>query len=176
MKYASQGRPQCSECHKKFSGWPAFMARFNQQSCPVLHTQSISARAPTIADSPLADGALAPEGTAETASGSYVPIFKQTQTAEIAKTGNLSQICKHIRDKGLIDRCPECGVSCKPMYISRHACKQHTWVQEANAQVIQWVRNCQTPSKPCQWCGTQYSTSNKAHRMPAQSCGCADTC
>ena len=55
-------------------------------------------------------------------------------------------------------------MSCKPIYISRHACKQHTWIQEANAQVIQWVRNCQIPSKPCQWCRTQYSTSNKAHR------------
>ena len=96
--------------------------------------------------------------------GSYVPIFKQLQTEDVAKTGSVSQICKHIRDNGLIDRCPERGMSCNPMYISRHACKQHAWIREANAQVIQWVRNCQVPSKPCQWCGTQYATSNKAHR------------
>ena len=164
MKHARQGKPQCDACGKQFSSWPAFMSHFNQQACPVLHTQSIRSCAPTVPDSPLADGALAPEGTTESASGSYVPIFKQLQTKDIAKTGNVSRICKHIRDNGLIDRCPECGVSCKPMYISRHACKQHAWIREANAQVIQWVRNCQVPSKPCQWCGTQYSTSNKAHR------------
>ena len=164
MKHARQGKPQRDACGKQFSNWPAFMSHFNHQACPILHTQSIRSCAPTEADSPLADGAFAPEGTTESTSGSYVPIFKQLQTQDVAKTGSVSQICKHIRDNALIDRCPERGMSCNPMYISRHACKQHAWIREANAQVIQWVRNCQVPSKPCQWCGTQYTTSNKAHR------------
>ena len=45
-----------------------------------------------------------------------------------------------------------------------HACKQHSWINQANARVIEWVRNSQIPSNPCQWCGSQYKTSNKAHR------------
>ena len=33
MRYAKDGRPQCTQCFKKFSGWPVFMAHFNQKSC-----------------------------------------------------------------------------------------------------------------------------------------------
>ena len=164
MMHARRGKPQCDACGKQFSNWPAFMSHFNHWACPILHTQSMRSRVPTEVDSPLADGAFAPEGATESTSGSYVPIFKQLRTQDVAQTGSVSQICKHIRDKGLADRCPECGMSCKPMYISRRACKQHAWIREANAQVIQWVRNCQVPTKPCQWCGTQYATTNKAHR------------
>ena len=75
---------------------------------------------------------------------------------------------------GQPDRCPECGVSCKPMYITRHACKQHSWIQQAHAQVTDWARQSQVPSNPCQWCGARYQTSNKAHRnaCPAlRACG-----
>ena len=42
MQHTEAGRPQCRHCFKKFSGWPAFMAHFNQQACPVLHTTGIA--------------------------------------------------------------------------------------------------------------------------------------
>ena len=33
-----------------------------------------------------------------------------------------------------------------------------------HAHVVEWTRNSQIPSNPCQWCGSQFKTSNKAHR------------
>ena len=47
MRYAKDGSPQCNQCFKKFSGWPGFMAHFNQKSCPTLHTQGQEAEGPS---------------------------------------------------------------------------------------------------------------------------------
>ena len=164
MRHAQSGLPQCNKCGKHFSGWPSFMSHFNHRACPVLHSMESEADNPG-KDNSLAcgtsasEGAIPPDQVAE-----YVPVFSLPSAEEVAKTGNLSRIASHLRQFGKPDKCPECGMHCNPMYISRHACKQHTWIQQANAQVIEWVKNSQIPSNPCQWCGTQFKTSNKAHR------------
>ena len=92
------------------------------------------------------------------------PVFQLQSTKDMASQGSLSQLSSHLRMHGKPDRCPECGMQCKPMYIARHACKQHAWIKAANSQVVEWAKQSQIPSNPCQWCGTQFKTSNKAHR------------
>ena len=164
MRHAQSGLPQCNKCGKQFSGWPAFMSHFNQQACPVLHNMSREADV-SGQENFLACGTFASEGVLQSDQiAEYVPVFSLSSTAEVAKTGILSQIASHLRQVGKPDKCHECGMHCNPMYISRHACKQHSWISQANARVIEWVRNSQIPSNPCQWRGSQYKTSNKAHR------------
>ena len=170
LKFARGGLPQCNQCLKKFSGWPAFMTHFNQRACPVLHVPERELEHNASGTEPPPDvtsacGAFEPGGTLGNALAEEpVPVFQMSSTASVAKTGNVSLIAKHLREHGRSDRCPECGIHCKPMYITRHACKQHSWLQQAHAQVLEWAKNCQVPSNPCQWCGTQFSTSSKAHR------------
>ena len=170
LKFARGGLPQCNQCLKKFSGWPAFMTHFNQRACPVLHAPERELEHNASGTEPPPDvtsacGAFEPGGTLGNALAEEpVPVFQMASTASVAKTGNVSLIAKHLREHGRSDRCPECGIHCKPMYITRHACKQHSWIQQAHAQVLEWAKNCQVPSNPCQWCGTQFSTSSKAHR------------
>ena len=164
LRFAKGGKPQCSKCLKKFSGFPAFMTHFNQKACPVTHAPQQPEDAAESNDVALACGASAPGGTSSAASDEPVPVFKQAGTVAVAQTGDLAALAKHIREHGQMDRCPECGVNCKPMYITRHACKQHAWLQQAHAQVTEWARQSQVPSNPCQWCGARYQTSNKAHR------------
>ena len=114
------------------------MAHFNQRSCPVMHAperEAVSTEPPP--DVTVACGAFEPEGTSSTAFAEEpVPVFQMESTAVAAKTGNLSLLAKHLREHGRIDRCPECSVQCKPMYVTRHACKQHQWIQQAHAQVL----------------------------------------
>ena len=142
------------------------MTHFNQRACPVLHAperDAVGTEPPS--DVTFACGAFEPEGTSSAALAEEpVPVFQMASTTAVAKTGNLSLLAKHLREHGRIDRCPECGIQCKPMYVTRHACKQHSWIQQAHAQVLERAKNCQVSSNPCQWCGTQFSTSNKAHR------------
>ena len=170
LKFARGGLPQCNQCLKKFSGWPAFMTHFNQRACPVLHVPEREPEHNAPGTEPPPDvtsacGAFEPGGTlGDALAEEPVPVFQMSSTASVAKTGKVSLIAKHLRDHGRSDRCPECGIHCKPMYITRHACKQHSWLQQAHAQVLEWAKNCQVPSNPCQWCGTQFSTSSKAHR------------
>ena len=170
LKFARRGLPQCNQCLKKFSGWPAFMTHFNERACPVLHAPERAPERDAASTEPPSDvtfacGAFEPEGTSGSAMAEEpVPVFQMASTIAVAKVGNLSSIAKHLREHGKPDRCPERGIHCKPMYITRHACKQHSWIQQAHAQALEWSKNCQVPSNPCQWCGGQFSTSNKAHR------------
>ena len=138
IKFAKEGRPQCNQCLQKFSGWPAFMAHFNQRSCPVMHAperDAVGTEPPP--DVTFACGAFEPEGTSSTALAEEPVPVRMASTTAVAKTGNLSLIAKHLREHGRIDRCPECGIHCKPMYVTRHACKQHSWIQQAHAQVLE---------------------------------------
>ena len=168
-RHAQSGLPQCNKCGKQFSGWPAFMSHFNQQACPVLHNMSREADISGQEHS-LACGTFASEGVLQSEQiAEYVPVFGLTSTAEVAKTGILSQIASHLRQFGKPDKCPECGMHCNPMYISRHACKQHSWISQVNARVIEWVRNSQIPSS----LSTRPPTRHTA--MLAQSFGCAVT-
>ena len=135
VRYAKEGRPQCSQCLKKCSGWPACMAHFNQKSCPVLHVQSSDYPEPAAqASSSSACGAPAGETIGVVEAAEPIPIFQLDSTAS------------------------QC--------ISLGACQRHGWIQQAqaHAQVVQWAKNCQVPSNPCRWCGSQYSTTNKARR------------
>ena len=164
MRYAKDGRLQCNQCFKKFSGWPAFMAHFNQKSCPVLRTKGQEAEGPSSIGDSSACGTLAPGGGLQTRpSTKATHVFQLQSTKDIACAGVLSRLASHLRQFGKPDKCSECGVRCNPMYISRHACKQHPWMKQANFQDTEWVGNSQIPSNPCQWCGSQYKTTNKAH-------------
>ena len=145
------------------------MTHFNQRACPALHVPDLAPEQDAAVVEPPSDvtfacGAFKPEGTSDTMAGEPVPVFQMASTREVARVGSLSSIARHLRENGRPDRCPECGIYCKPMYITRHARKQHSWIQQAHAQVLEWAKNCQVPSNPCQWCGAQFSTSNKAHR------------
>ena len=162
MQHATNGLPQCNKCGKKFSGWAPYMSHFNHHACPVLH---LASEAGTSADNdPPACGALVPRGGQISINEEMVPVFQLSSTKEVASTGSLSQLAAHLRQHGKPNRCPECGMQCQPMYIARHACKQHAWIKAASSQVVEWAKQSQIPSNPCQWCGSQYKTSNKAHR------------
>ena len=128
LKFARGGLPQCNQCLKKFSGWPAYMTHFNQQACPVLHAterkpERDASGAETPSDVTFACGAFEPEGTSSAAIAEEpVPVFRLASTIAVAKTGNLSSIAKHLREHGKPDRCPECGVHCKPICMSHVMC------------------------------------------------------
>ena len=153
-----QGKPQCNKCLKQFSGWPAFVAHFNQRACPAAPTAAATS------DSSVC-GALGPGGKEDSSKEEEpVPFFHLDQT------GSLKSLAEHFKVRGSLDKCPECGMHCKPMYLIRHACKQHKWLQLARARVVDWAKNSQIPTNPCQWCGSQLKTSNKA---PSQLMPCA---
>ena len=115
MRFALQGRPQCNKCLRQAAGqhiWPISISEL-VLLCALLNLglHSEEPHAPT-----LAQGALAPE---------YVPVNLFDSTVETAKQGDLTALALHLRTHCQPDRCPECGVSCQPMYWARHACKQH---------------------------------------------------
>ena len=94
-------------------------------------------------------GAFEPRGDAvQTSSEEPTPVFQLASAVSLARKGNLKELAAHLSKHQPLDRCPECGVHCKPMYITRHVIKQHEWIQPAHAQVVAWARQCQVPSQP----------------------------
>ena len=76
------------------------MSHFKQQACPGLHNRSREADNSGQEHS-LACGTFASEGVLQSEQAAeYVPVFGLASTAEVAKTGVLSQIASHLRQFG----------------------------------------------------------------------------